>query len=63
MYEDYDWFMALLEECGCIMSTDYATINYITVEELDSLENSGIIERVIKEDMDFIFPAGELERA
>lgn len=60
MYEDYDWFMAILNERGGTMSTDYATINYITIEELDNLENRGIIERVVTHSADFIFTTKHL---
>lgn len=60
MYEDYDWFLAEIDGNGGVMNTDYATINYITLKELDNLEDCGIIVRITEDGRDFIFPTRNL---
>lgn len=53
-YGDYDWFLGEVEAIGGIMNTDYATMNYVTIEELNNLENIGIIARYVEDGNDFI---------
>lgn len=55
MYKEYDWFLAEMEATGGMMSTEFATMNYVTIEELDKLEDYGIIERAMAGHYDFIF--------
>ena len=55
MYEEYDWFLAEVRAQGGSMNTDFATLNFVTQEELDKLEDRGIIGRIIEYGLDIIF--------
>lgn len=44
---DYDWFFALLDENGGWMDTDYATLNYIELDEVEYLVNTDQLDRHI----------------
>ncbi len=48
MYEEYDWFIAEIEAQGGVMNTDYAVLNFITMNELTDLEDRGMIVRVME---------------
>ena len=45
MKDEYDWFLAEVDANGGIMNTDFATANYVTLDELRELEDRGIIIR------------------
>jgi len=47
MCEEYDWFIAEIEAQGGVMNTDYAVLNFVTMNELTDLEDRGMIVRVI----------------
>lgn len=47
MFNEYDWFFAEVEAQGGVMSTDFATLNYVTIEELTELEDRGMIVRKV----------------
>ncbi len=59
MYEEYDWFIAEVEAQGGVMNTDYAVLNFITMNELTDLEDRGMIVRVVEifDGADVIFTA------
>ena len=48
MYEEYDWFFAEIEAQGGVMNTDYAVLNFVTMNELTDLEDRGMIVRVME---------------
>lgn len=55
--DNYDWFLAEVEAQDGIMDTSYATLNYVTLEELTELESRGIILRKVdtEQGTDLIF--------
>lgn len=42
---DYDWFFAILDENGGWMDTDYATLNYVELSEINYLVSTGQLFR------------------